>query len=206
MRKCRYCRQDIPKRKDCTDPYQRAGFCSKDHAVEHESQKALKALEKKKAAERRKAQDQAKRERQKQRERKEKLKSRTDWVSDAQKWKNRVVVAEDKPKGCISCGSHDVTDAGHFFHRGTKYRTARLTLDRRNLNGQCRHCNSFTGGGNQYEYQKGYIARYGQEAFKELEEFKRATDRGEVPELTIDECKQVIKESKERLKQIKSSQ
>jgi hypothetical protein len=119
---------------------------------------------------------------------------------------NKLVVLEDKPKGCISCADGDVTDAGHFFHRGSKYRTSWLTLDRRNLNGQCRHCNSYKGGGNQYEYRLGYIERYGQEAFTALEDAKRMEDRGEMPRPTTEEVREFIKQTKVKIKEIGDEQ
>ena len=196
MRKCRFCRAEIPATKDCTDQFQRSGFCSKDHYIEHQTAKGLAAVKRKKEA-------QAKEQRQDIKRRKEKIMSLSDWVAKAQTYFNRVVVLEDKPKGCISCGSPDVTDAGHFFHRGSKYRIARLTLLRANLSGQCRSCNSFKGGGNQYEYRLGFIARYGLEAFEALEEYKRATDRKEIPNLTIEDCKAVIEESKAKIKALR---
>ena len=191
MRKCRQCRGPIPSSKDCTDPYTRGGFCD------------IACYGLNKAKKDRESRD--KRQRKEHAARKESIKTLQQHVSDAQRWVNRVVVAEDRGKGCISCTSLNITDAGHFFHKGTKYRTAWLTLDRRNLNGQCKECNLFKGGGNQYEYRIGYIARYGLAAFEDLEEFKRSTDRGEIPSITIDECKQAIADSKARLKAIKTN-
>lgn len=135
----------------------------------------------------------AKKERKELRERRQKLKTLQDYIDDAQKLVNRLVVREDKPKGCISCPDGEVTDSGHYFHRGSKYRTSWLTLSRLNLNGQCRSCNSFKGGGNQHEYRLGYIARYGEEQFRDLEELKRRTDRREIPKPTIEEVKEFIK-------------
>lgn len=131
-----------------------------------------------------------------------KTKTLSEWVRDAQKWVNKVVVLEDKPKGCISCDSPNVTEAGHYFHRGSKYRLARLTLNRFNLNGQCGHCNRWAGGGNQHDYRLGFIARYGEQAFDELCELKRLTDCGEIPPLTIEDCVEIIREAKAKIKLI----
>jgi len=191
-RRCKHskCQNELPPARQCTTFLGKKGLCSDDCAIAYGLEAAQKAADKKRRKEVRQAKD--------------RLKSLSAWVTDAQKWVNRVVVAEDKHKGCISCGSPDVSDAGHYFHRGSKYRTSPLTLDRRNLNGQCRSCNSFKGGGNQHEYRLGYIARYGQEAFNDLCEYKRSVDRGEVPNLTIDECKDRIKQAKARLKKIKT--
>jgi len=97
-------------------------------------------------------------------------------------------------------------DSGHYFHRGSKYRTSWLTLDRRNLTGQCRACNSYKGGGNQHGYRNGYIARYGQAAFEELEELQRQEDRGETPKPTIEEVKAFIEATKAKIKAFKAHQ
>lgn len=132
----------------------------------------------------------------------EQMKGLAEHVRDTQKLVNKVVVLEDRPKGCISCGSMEVTDSGHYFHRGSKYRVSPLTLDRKNLNGQCRHCNSYKGGGNQHEYRIGMIERYGQKRFDDLCEMKEGVDRGEIPKLTIEECKEIQKWAKSRIKEL----
>lgn len=147
---------------------------------------------------------QARTERAQTKEARERIKTLSQHVSEAQSWVNRVVVAEDKAKGCISCNTGRVSDAGHYFHRGSKYRCSPITLDRRNLVGQCNHCNTYQGG-RQHDYQIGYIARYGQAQFDALCEYKMAVDRGEVPPLTADECKAAIATAKARLKEIKDA-
>ena len=188
MRKCRYCKVELPKAKN-SKPIERHGFCSYEHMAQYGHEKAVELQEKAKRKEVRQA--------------KERIKTLQQHVSDTQAWVNRVVVAQDKGRGCISCELGEVTDAGHYFHKGSKYRTSPLTLDRRNLTGQCRACNGYKGGGNQHEYRLGYIARYGQEAFDELCEYKESVDRGEVPRLTVDECKAIAKQAREELKRIR---
>lgn len=191
-RRCKHrpCTTELPPASKCADIIQKKGFCSVECLAAHGRERAQKAKERKARKELR--------------EYREKSKTLSQVVSDAQVWVNRVVVAEDKPKGCISCETGEVTDAGHYFHRGSKYRTSPLTLDRRNLTGQCRACNSYKGGGNQHEYRLGYIARYGQEAFDDLCDFKAAVDRGEVPSLTREEAKQIMADAKRRLKELKA--
>lgn len=189
-RTCKVCGKAIPSMKQ-SNQLERNRFCDFPCLNDHGRAKAQEAKDKKARA--------------KHKADKERIMTRSQWVSKAQEYVNRVVVLEDKDKGCISCSDGPVTDAGHFFHRGTKYRTARLTLSRINLNGQCRSCNSFKGGGNQYEYRLGFIERYGLEAFEELEELKLATDRGEVPELTIEDCKVKIEWAKARLKELRNN-
>lgn len=199
-RKCRLatCRAEIPKAKD-SDFYQEAGFCNNAHMADHgqikgkqKQERARKAIEKKERAQHKEA--------------KLKVKKRTAYVNDAQKLQNQIVVLEDKGKGCISCTTgNPVTDSGHYFHRGNRYRVSPLTLLRLNLNGQCELCNRWEGG-RQHEYMEGFIDRYGADKFAQLVEFKREVDRGEIMPLTIDECKELIIEYKEKLKEIKGKQ
>lgn len=145
----------------------------------------------------------AKQERAEHRVAREKVKKRTAWVADAQKLLNQIVVLEDGPKGCISCNEgKPVTDSGHYFHRGNKYRVSPLTLLRLNLNGQCELCNRWEGG-RQHDYMEGFIARYGEAKFLELCEYRRAVDRGEIPPLTIEQCKTLIDEYKLKLKELR---
>lgn len=138
-------------------------------------------------------------------EARERIRTLSEWVSLVQEDVNRVVVAEDRYKGCISCTTGRVSDAGHYFHRGSKYRCSPITLDRRNLAGQCNHCNTYQGG-RQHDYQIGYIARYGQAQFDALCEYKMAVDRGEIPPLTVEECKAAIATAKARLKELRQSE
>lgn len=192
MRKCKQCKAvELRPAAKCENILEKKGYCSVKCLNQHTIDKRISAQEKK--------------ERKVMREAKEKFKTLAQHVTDTQSHVNRLVVYEDRLKGCISCGSTEVSDAGHFFHKGSKYKTDMLTLFRLNLNGQCQACNRFKGGGNQYEYQKGFIARYGVEKFNELEEFKRSTDRGEVPKLTIEECKRIAKDAKAKLKALKTN-
>ncbi len=63
----------------------------------------------------------------------------------------------DEGKPCISCGSYNVSDAGHYYSAGHH---PALEFNEDNTNGQCRHCNSFLSG-NLIEYRKGLINRIG---------------------------------------------
>ena len=148
---------------------------------------------------------QQRQERKDNKEAKDRVKKRTAWVADAQKLLNQIVVIEDAPKGCISCKEgKPVTDSGHYFHRGNKYRVSPLTLLRLNLNGQCTDCNRWEGG-KAHDYMEGFIERYGEAKFLELSEYRRAVDRGEIPPLTIEQCKELIAEYKQRLKELRAS-
>lgn len=189
MRKCRNCKKELPPVK-LSDNWQRNGFCVLDCMAKYGLQKAKEQRRKKEKAA--------------QKEAKVKLRTRKDWVNIAQRLLNQIVVLEDKPKGCISCDTgNPVTDSGHYFHRGNKYRVSPLTLLRLNLNGQCEACNRWEGG-KTHDYMVGFIDRYGQAKFDELTEFRRKVDCGEIPPLTIDECKELIEQYKERLKALKA--
>lgn len=120
----------------------------------------------------------------------DRLKTLSQLCAETQKSVNLYIRVRDFAKGCISCPTGKVTDAGHRFHAGTKYRTSRLRFDPRCLNGQCEDCNRYNGG-RPAEYDAGYAARYGADALAELHELKRQADRGELPPLTKDEVRQI---------------
>ncbi len=63
----------------------------------------------------------------------------------------------DEGKPCISCGSYNVSDAGHYYSAG---HYPALEFDEDNVHGQCRHCNSFLSG-NLIEYRKGLLTKIG---------------------------------------------
>ena len=89
-RKCRHCKAELPSLK-LSNPIQRKGFCSFDDAAQYGLNKAREQQQKKEKRELRK--------------RKEKLKTRSDYVKEAQKAVNNYVRKRDEHKVCISCGS-----------------------------------------------------------------------------------------------------
>ena len=62
---------------------------------------------------------------------------------------------------CITCGSQNDLQAGHFWH-------AVLDFDEMNINTQCKKCNHFLSG-NLAPYSAYLLAKYGEQAFKDLE-------------------------------------
>lgn len=117
---------------------------------------------------------------------KERIKPLTTLCSETQLVVNKFIRYRDILAGytCISCSTGKIEDAGHFIHAGSKYRTSRLRFDHRVINGQCRSCNSYTGGGNSLEHYKGIIARYGMDRMEEIEELKRQADSKQLTPLT----------------------
>lgn len=97
----------------------------------------------------------------------EKLKTLSDWRREAQTAVNAYVRARDADKPCISCGRHHQGQwhAGHLLSRGAH---PELALDPRNIHKQCQPCNTHLSG-NQINYRKGLIERYGIELVEWLE-------------------------------------
>lgn len=123
---------------------------------------------------------------------KERIKSLSTLCSEAQVAVNKYIMARDRAAGyaCISCGNPNITEAGHLYHAGSKYRTSRLRFDHSVINGQCGDCNRYQGG-RPLEYSQGFIARYGQQAYDDMQELKRKADSGELEPLTKDEVRQI---------------
>jgi len=102
----------------------------------------------------------------------EKLKTRSEYVQEAQYEFNRYIRLRDKGKGCISCGTDcgataigGSGDAGHFRSRGS---APHLRFDERNCHLQCKKCNRYLAG-NVANYRIGLIERIGLKAVEELE-------------------------------------
>lgn len=133
---------------------------------------------------------------------KKKVETLAECCSKAQRDVNRYIVLRDKDKGCISCGG-PVVDAGHMIHAGSKYRTSRLRFAHINIHGQCKKCNSFVGGGNRVEYERGIVERYGQDYLDEIYELKRKADQGELEPLTKDEVREIAKEHRRMVRDMK---
>jgi len=121
------------------------------------------------------------------REAKAKLLTMNALYAVAQRAVNAFVRLRDRFKGCISCDSSRVDDAGHLFPIGSKWRCHPIRLDPKLIHGQCRKCNSYIGGGNVHGYIAGLIQRYGQDYVDECYAIKNTAERGEILLLTRDE-------------------
>jgi hypothetical protein len=95
--------------------------------------------------------------------RREKLKTRRDYIREAQQAVNKYVRLRDFGLPCISCGATPeqkrggTMDAGHFRSVGSAPHVRFYTL---NLAKQCTVCNRHLGG-NAVEFRRGLIARLG---------------------------------------------
>lgn len=114
----------------------------------------------------------------------EKLKTRSDYIKDAQREFNKHIRLRDHHRPCISCGTYN---AGQF-HAG-HYRTTKaapeLRFEELNAHKQCAQCNNFDSG-NIVEYRINLIQRIGQEAVDWLE------GPHEPKKYTIDDLKHII--------------
>lgn len=77
----------------------------------------------------------------------------------------------ERDKICVTCGSRNDLQAGHFWH-------ACLDFDEMNINGQCVQCNYYKSG-NLAPYSIYLINKYGVDAFKDLEKRHYLALRGE---------------------------
>ena len=116
------------------------------------------------------AQNQAKREREKakaHREAKQRLKTRRDWMREAQAAFNRYIRLRDTGQPCISCGRHHGGQyhAGHYLSVGAR---PELRFDERNVNLQCAPCNNHLSG-NIVLYRQGLIQKIGLAGLEWLE-------------------------------------
>lgn len=102
----------------------------------------------------------------------DKLKTRADWIKDAQTAFNAWVRLRDAGKPCICCGRHSAGqthggdfDAGHYRSRGS---APHLRFDERNVHAQLKQCNRYDSG-NVVGYRMGLIQRVGLELVEALE-------------------------------------
>jgi hypothetical protein len=114
----------------------------------------------------------------------ESLKTRSDYIKEAQREFNRYIRFRDAGKPCICCDAPlSRGGAGHMASNGPSasvggefdcghYRSVgsapHLRFDERNAHGQTKQCNRY-GSGRAVDYRKGLIRRIGLSAVEELE-------------------------------------
>lgn len=132
----------------------------------------------------------------------DKLKTRSDYIKEAQVAFNAYIRARDSGKPCICCGRSlgeakvgGGFDAGHYRSIGS---APHLRFDERNCHGQSKQCNRY-GAGRAVDYRIGLIARLGLDVVEELESDN--TTR----KYTIDQLKAIRDEYRMKLKQLKGS-
>lgn len=128
-----------------------------------------------KAAEAKRLKERAKREQEERatiRKRKQALKTRRDYINEAQVAFNAFIRERDRDEPCICCGaalgSWSVGgnyDCGHYRSVGS---APHLRFDPRNANAQQKQCNRY-GAGRAIDYRIGLVRRIGLEAVEALE-------------------------------------
>lgn len=149
-----------------------------------------------------KRQKEAKRkERAKIRERKERLKTRGDYIREAQRDFNAWIRERDHDQPCISCGKPAEYGGGSgvYWHAG-HYRTTKAAPELRfeplNVHKQCSQCNNHDSG-NILEYRIGLIKRIGQGKVDWLE------GPHEPKKLTIEEIRAIGKTYRQKARELK---
>lgn len=119
------------------------------------------------------------------REKREGMKTRSDWMKEAQREFNRFVRLRDRAANhpCISSGrpldwSGNAVDAGHYRSVGA---APHLRFDERNCHAQSKHDNQYKAG-NVVEYRLNLIQRIGLEAVESLES-DQSTKHYTIPDL-----------------------
>jgi hypothetical protein len=128
---------------------------------------------------------------------KERIKTRPQYIKDAQTWFNKFIRLRDKEKPCICCDRPNTNDiqwhAGHFLTTGAR---PEHRFNENNCHKQTSYCNNHLSG-NVAEYRKRLIIKIGLQAVEEMERDH------EPKKYTIDELKVIIQDYKDRCKLIK---
>lgn len=141
----------------------------------------------------------AKEERKTDKAKRESLKTRSDYMKDAQREFNKYIRFRDAGKPCICCGEPlggpaigGAYDCGHYRSVGS---APNLRFAELNAHGQRKQCNRY-GAGRAVDYRAGLIARIGREAVERLESDNTPKKYG------IEDLKQIIATYKAKAKEL----
>ena len=133
--------------------------------------------------------------------RKQAMRTRSDWLKDAQRAFNAFIRARDADKLCICCDRPlkleavgGGFDCGHYRSVGS---APHLRFDERNAHGQTKQCNRY-GAGRAVDYRIGLVRRLGPLAVEALESDQAPR------KWTIEELKSIRDLYRAKLKQIKA--
>ena len=177
--KCKHCK------KPASAKFGLNYFCDTECAYNH-----ARAIQAKKASK------ESSERRKRDRERLVQLKSRSEWLKQAQSEFNRFIRLRDAGLPCVSCGRFHEGQwhAGHYLSVGAH---PELRFNELNVWRQCQPCNAHLSG-NQINYRKELVRRIG------LEEVERLESKHEPLKLTVDEIKELIKTYKAKCKELQS--
>ena len=124
------------------------------------------------------------------------LKTRSEWLKEAQVEFNRYIRERDRDLPCISCGRfHGGSyDAGHYRSVGA---APQLRFDEANCHKQCVPCNQHKSG-NSIEYRIGLLARIG------ATEVERIECSSDIVKWSIEDAKRIKAKYRDKLKALKN--
>jgi hypothetical protein len=186
VRKCRRqsCRTPLPTAK-LSDKWQAKGFCTLDCMAGHGMDKAQEARERQHKAETK--------------TRKDKIKTKTEWLTEAQAAFNQYIRARDHGLGCISCGTNKQDIQYHAGHYRTRKAAPQLRFDEDNCHRQCSACNLHLSG-NLIKYRMVLQFKIGDKDLERIE-----SDNSEA-RFTIEDAKRIKAEYKKKLADLKMRQ
>ena len=152
-RKCSYCKKKVP-----AESALRSGlraFCCMEHLMAFAKSEAGQAVIQKAI-------------RQDTKEQLERIKTRSNWLSDAQDAFNAWIRWRDRDKPCISCG-RDHQGQYHAGHYRTTAAASHIRFHGWNVHKQCAPCNNQKSG-NIVEYRINLVRRIGEEKVRWIEE------------------------------------
>ena len=187
MRKCKLTKQPIPTFAKSENLWHKKGFSSIDAMVEYGKAAAKTARERQHKAETK--------------TRRDKIKSKTEWLNEAQAAFNAYVRARDQAKGlgCISCGTTKPDIQYHAGHYRTRKAAPQLRFDEAQVWLQCATCNNHLSG-NLINYRRELLNRIGQAELDRIE-----CDNTEA-RFTIEDAKRIKAEYKSKLAKLKKRQ
>ena len=181
-KKCKICKQPASLKTPA------GHFCSIEHVYQH----ARNLQDKARAAKEKRA-------RQEHRQRKEAVKTRSEWLRQAQTVFNQYIRLRDAGQPCISCGRpDDGTHQRHASHYKSRGAFPELAFNPLNCNASCAQCNNFLSG-NLVPYRVALIEKIGIDKVEWLE------GKHEPLKLSIDEIKELIATYRLKIKQLKSA-
>ena len=128
---------------------------------------------------------------------KEKLKTRNEWLKEAQAAFNAFIRMRDVELPCISCGRHHTGQyhAGHYLSVGAR---PHLRFDENNCHKQCQPCNTHLSG-NIVLYRKSLIQKIG------LQEVDRLESSNDSAKWSIEEIKGIRKAYLAKFRELKKA-
>jgi hypothetical protein len=181
LRTCRICRDKFEPVRSMQPT------CGKFECnYEFATRAAAKSAAKRKAADRKET-----------KEKKDAIKTRSDWLKEAQTEFNKFIRARDHALPCISCGRH-VTGDYHAGHYRSVAAAPQLRFNEDNVHKQCGFNCNVNKSGNAIEYRIALVKKIGLARVEALE------NDNSVAKWSIEEIKEIKATYKRKLKELKA--